>query len=112
MRLLRRSRIVYKNYIKWRAAVGLALGLLALLGFKVSWGDPDESSWLKGQIGDQKFDLTSGVGLQDRFLARLMMEAYRGVSGQVTGKMALSQLEGIAGTLVQKRPAPRFQSRL
>jgi 2'-5' RNA ligase len=99
-------RIVYKNYFKWRLAVGLTLGLLSLLGFKVSYGDPDDSSWLKGQIGDQKFDLTSGVGLQDRFISRLAVEAYRGLTGQVTGKMALGQLGSLAGRWFQSGLRP------
>ncbi|HKS27808.1 MAG TPA: hypothetical protein VJS44_08315 [Pyrinomonadaceae bacterium] len=89
------KRIVFKNYLKWRLATGLLLGLGALFGL-VDLDDPDESQWGKIKVGDQKIDITSGVGLQDRFLARLAIEAfYRGVPGKVTGLMSAKELGNI-----------------
>ncbi len=98
-------RVVYKNYLKWRGGVALALGLGALFGL-VDWDDPDDSAWLKVKVGDLKIDLTSGVGLQDRFLARLAMEAWRGVSGQVTGGMAAEKMGATAGRWVKSGLRP------
>jgi hypothetical protein len=90
-------RIVFKNVARWYGAKVATIGAMTALGWitqaaAVGLLDPDDDDWLKFKIGDVRIDLTDGNVTHARLVARMMMEAYRGLSGQVTKEMAARKI--------------------
>lgn len=85
-------RIILKDLASYYGKVGglmlllTALGVAGLIAF--SW-DPDDDDFLKLKIGKLRLDLTGGNQSQARFVAKLLLEGWRGMSGQITGPMAV-----------------------
>jgi hypothetical protein len=92
-------RIVYKNTARWWGTMAATFGALATLGWitneaLISLFDPDDDDWMKFKYGKIRIDLSAGNATHARTVLRLMMEAYRGLTGQVTGQMAFDKVIG------------------
>lgn len=105
-------RIVYKNVARWYGTTGATLGILGALGWVtgaalISAFDPDDDDWLKLKVGKLRVDLTAGNQAQLRPIARLAVEGYRALSGQVTRDMAADRTGEIAARWLRSGSDPR-----
>lgn len=105
-------RIIYKNYGRWFATMGALYGILAALGWLTggivsTYFDPDDDDFLKLKVGKARLDMTGGLQVPARFIGRLLLESYRGLTSQVTPEMAGKQMLSITGRYLYSGLDPR-----
>lgn len=89
----RARQLVFKEYARFAAGMGLAVGLAALAGFDLE-KDPRSSNFGKLRVGNTRLDMTGGLAGAGRMLSQTLTLSTKNQRGQVlplSGRLPFGQ---------------------